>query len=334
MLHVRVAVWPWLFLSALWTALGGNGCTTSSENSSGAGSDGGAEESETGADATSGSSIFPTSDASACRPGDVQTYQPSDYHFAAPAWRGVCDVEGPTGNGQDRLFFDKCLAPDSTPDGCAAFLADPANAACAKCILTSDSTMDHEGYGPLINHGTFITTNVAGCIELTDPSAISCAKVVQALSGCELRACEANCPVHDQASRAAYDACASHADHGGCQPYATAAACTNAEESRAPLCLLPSFMDFYYAVVPLFCGSPPKPDGGPVFGFDAADSDAAVDDGANVEAGAALQTDAPADALADTKADAILDAGVDAAAADHRGASPEPRASDAAATQD
>jgi hypothetical protein len=103
----------------------------------------------------------------------------------------------------------------------------------------------------------------------------------------------------------------------------------NAEESRAPLCLLASFMDFYYAVVPLFCGIPPKPDGGAVFGFDAAADDDAIN-----EAAAALPTDAPADALADTKADAILDAGVDAAAADPRGADREPRTSDAAATQD
>src|ERR1700690_717843 len=227
--HACVASRPWIFSSALLAFVGADGCAASSANDSATGSDAAPGFGAPTDDGGASGSMFPTGDASACRPGDVETYQPSAYHFAAAAWRGVCVIEGPAGNGQDRLFFDKCLAVDATPDGCAAFQADAANADCAKGLLPPASTTSHDGYGPLINHGTFITTNVAGCIELTDPSALSCAKAVQALGGCELRACEANCPVHDPTSRAAYDTCASHADHAGCQSYdMAAAACGNA----------------------------------------------------------------------------------------------------------
>ena len=320
-LYVRAAIWPWLSISTLLLAVAGNGCVSGSSPTAG-----GLLESDAGDDATAsgsaGNPIFPIDEAGACRPGDVQSYQPVPYHFAAAAWRGACVVGGPTGNGQDRLFFEKCLAPDATPQSCAAFQADAANAGCAKCILTADTTADHDGYGTLINHGTFITTNVAGCLELTDPSALSCAKAVQALSGCELRACEANCPVHDPTSRAAYDTCTARADHDGCLPYANASACTSGEAASAPLCLLSSFADFYYAVVPLFCGVPPKSDGGDALRFDAASDDSIV------EARTASALDASAGPLDDAKPppDAKIEAAFDAAA--NEGAS-DARQSDA-----
>jgi hypothetical protein len=103
---------------------------------------------------------------------------------------------------------------------------------------------------------------VAGCIELSDPGALSCAKSVQALSECELAACAANCPVSDPASLDAYDLCAAHADHTGCATYySVAASCTSAVAEAgtyaAPSCLETDFRRFYDYVVPLFCGAPP-----------------------------------------------------------------------------
>ena len=105
---------------------------------------------------------------------------------------------------------------------------------------------------------TFITTNVAGCIELADPDGMPCAKSLQALGGCELAACEANCPVADAASRVVYDGCVGAADQAGCRPYVALAACASAEADAglAATCLLGSFADFYAAVAPLFCGAP------------------------------------------------------------------------------
>jgi hypothetical protein len=318
-LYVRAAIWRWLPISTLLIAVGGNGCVSGSSSQPAAG---GPLESDAGDDAApsnsaGGGGIFPADEAGACRPGDVQTYEPGPYHFAAGAWRGLCAVDGPAGNGQDRLFFEKCLAPDATPETCAAFQVDPANADCAKCILTANTAADRDGYGPLINQGTFITTNVAGCLELSDPSALSCAKAVQALSGCELRACEANCPVHDQASRAAYDACATHADHDGCLPYASAAACTSGAAASAPLCFLSSFTDFYYAVVALFCGAPPKSDGGDALSFDASD-DLPVEAPAAPPLDAAAGPEDDAKSLPDAKSGAAFDSAPNGGPADVR----------------
>ncbi|MBV9947564.1 MAG: hypothetical protein JOZ69_11990, partial [Myxococcales bacterium] len=190
------------------------------------------------------------SDASACRPGDVQTYEPGGYHSATASGQGVCDAAAVQG------FDDACLGPRATHETCMAFKADPATAACARCIDTPDT---ETRYGPLVDHGTFITPNVAGCIELTAPSRLQCARSLQALSGCELAACEANCPVQDAASRAAYDACAAQADTGGCHSFqAVVAACVSQGGGAGPadLCLAANFADFYAEVVPLFCSAP------------------------------------------------------------------------------
>jgi hypothetical protein len=191
-------------------------------------------------------------DANSCQPGEVETYTPSVYRPATAQWQGVCTSD------QIATFGSACLAlgGPSSPDACAAFAApDAATAPCAACILTPDSSST---YGPLIahDHGTFITPNVAGCIELTAPGQLSCAKAEAALLGCQLAACEANCPVHDTVTRSAYDACALAADTSGCQPYSTMAACVSSLDAAAASVCSGSFMDFYNAVVPLFCGPP------------------------------------------------------------------------------
>jgi hypothetical protein len=243
-------------------------------------------------------------DASACRPGDVATYQPPAYLSATAAWQGVCLVQA---GGSDPIqgFYDVCFGPKASPAACMVFKTDPGTKACAACVLTADSK-GH--YGPLIDHGGFITTNVAGCLELTDPSGLSCAKALQALQGCELTACQANCPVHDSASRTAYDTCASLADRVGCQSYRSAAACLDAEKDSGLVanCLIPSFTDFYHAVVPLFCGAPPPhADAGAPFPIDAsqdASSDSIVD--ATEAVSDATVADAPTDSRPDAPADA------------------------------
>lgn len=287
-LHLRVAVLSWLLGSALVTVTAG-GCSSSSN----------AGPFPLSTDATTGGSPgdSPTlpGDASACRPGDVETYRPLAYRPATGAHKGVCTQI------QISLFYRDCLGPQGTSTECSAFMSDKVTGACAACIITQD-TADH--YGPVIDHGGFVTPNVAGCIELT--GSYPCAKSVQALSGCELAACEANCPVHDMASRAAYDACAAQADHGGCQYYAMAAQCTGLlqDAGQTSSCLLPVFQDFYNAVVPLFCGSPPqRPDAGLTFdaGGDSGTSDAWADDSAS-----------PADASNDAPFDGQIGALTDA----------------------
>jgi hypothetical protein len=293
-LHARLALWPWLLLSALFTIAVAQGCASLATAGSSALSDAGQSSQD---------ARFPQppGDANACRPGDVETYQPTAYHPAAGAGQGVCTSAAIT------RFYDACLSPQATAGACDDFKSK--EGACASCILTPETASFD---GPLIKHGGLVTANVAGCIELTDLAGLPCAKAVQALDGCELFACEANCPVHDQASAMAYDACARQAslDKAGCLQYGVAATgCTDAELEGGPAapCLGQRFSDFYFAVVPLFCGSPsPGREGGGLV-FDASAGDAAVADRA-----ADVGTDAPSGPPADAQTDARSDAAEDA----------------------
>jgi hypothetical protein len=230
--------------------------------------------------------LAPEVDGSTCQPGDVRTFVPVAYRHATGAWQGACSSE------QIADFYTACIA--SGTDGgastvsCGAFSqASASNAACATCILTPESM---PAYGPLVDHGTFITENVGGCVELTDPTAgLVCAKAQQALAGCELAACEANCPVHDNASRDSFDTCTTAAASAGCQAFATQAGCvaTLAEAGTSTACVT-SFLDFYNAVVPVFCGSPPPIDGG------GPRADAGASDAGGMDASSeASSTDAP-----------------------------------------
>jgi len=231
---------------------------------------------------TSDGALTASSDASSCQPADVEAYVPGAYHPATAAYQGAC-----TGD-QISAFYAACLDPTTAaPAACRAFSdADAPTGGCAACILTPDSA---PAYGPLIDHGTFITSNVAGCIQLTLPGELSCAKAEAALGGCELAACEANCPVAEgpsavaSATRAAYDGCASAADSSGCQSYAQMAACAaslaDEDASPAAVCTPQSFKDFYYDVVPLFCASAGEAEAGTAL------VDAASDSAARPEAG-------------------------------------------------
>ena len=238
----------------------------------------------------------PTSpaDASACRPGDVQTYVPPPYHAAAPPGQGAC------GSGTDLLaqFFDACVGPHASADACKAFAQD--QAACARCMLSA-ATSDR--YGPLVDASGLVLPNVSGCIELLDPAALSCAKSMQALRGCELAACQANCPVQDPSSFGAYFACAAVADATGCLSYATASAtCARAERAGpAAACFIP-VKDYVTAVGLLFCGPPPPDAASPPGDGGAVPGDATAPPGdASGPADAASPSDAalPSDAIAE-----------------------------------
>ncbi len=250
-------------------------------SSSGATTDSPSSGSNGGSGGASGGGSF--SDANTCSPGSVQTFQPSAYRPATAAWRGACVASSLSDPVQG--FYDACLGSSASSNLCAEFAKD--YAACAGCILTPD-TADH--YGPLIDHGGFVTANIAGCLELTDPGQLSCAKSVQALSECELASCQANCPVVDAPSLDAYNTCAAQADESGCMSFSTAATCADwlPDGSAGAPCVATDFKQFYDAVVPLFCGSPPPPaldagsglDGGSSWGGDASsgwDTDAASD---------------------------------------------------------
>ncbi len=202
-------------------------------------------------------------DASSCHPGSVVTFVPNGYR-AADVRTGACT------DAQISAYFDACFGSHSSSAACSAFGRDAsADATCAACILTSDSG---SRYGPLVASGALVRANVAGCIELTEPRLLSCAKTVQAESACELAACQANCPVADDdpSSRLAYEGCAAVADTAGCSAYVTAPQCgvegpdggVVADGACLPTGLDAgdgsaddAFMAFYYFAVPLFCGA-------------------------------------------------------------------------------
>jgi hypothetical protein len=225
-----------------------------------------------------GDGSFPTGDASSCHPGDVQTYVPTAYRPASAPSQGACRVTGTVDPFQQ--LFAYCLGPRATQLDCMMFAQTSPD--CSSCLLTASTA---SRYGPLIGFGGFIVPNVAGCLELVgalhpgidsgiDSSILPCARAVQYLGGCELAACEANCPVSDPASLGAYDICANDADKSGCESYAAAAMCAGsyrdagAHGDASPDAGLASisvadcfasFNDFFNKVAPLFCGSAPPP---------------------------------------------------------------------------
>jgi hypothetical protein len=238
------------------------------------------------------------SDANACQPGSVATYRPDAYHPASGWRQGVCTAAAIT------AFYDECLGPDAATDGCNA--VHQTDAACIACILTPPTAPK---YGPILDHAGFVTANVAGCLELagdqqSDSSELPCAKAVQALAGCGLAACEANCPVDDPASLTEYQACFASAEVGGCQSYTAAAECaeSQAEASVLETVCLSDFVTFYQVVVPDFCGSPLEA---------AADAGTAADASASPDAGSAADSgtdgSAPGSGL-DAAVDAFIDA--------------------------
>ncbi len=262
-------------------------------------------------------------DASACHPGDVPPFAPSTYHYAEQD-RGACSSTAL------QALYDSCFAsPASQCDG-------PAVAQYASCVSCLETASDAGRYGPLIiDIAGWIRPNVAGCIELSDPTnpaALSCAEGVEVLVGCELAACAANCPVTPDgvSSVAAYDACAREADVKGCQPYVAAAACTQVDAGHLEAdgggsiaaCLQTTLAAFYFGAVPLFCGPSASQEGA-----SSPDAGAATFDATTAGGAASDAVWAAADA-SDSQADAPPGR-VDAA----RGApdmTPSPAASDAA----
>jgi hypothetical protein len=218
-----------------------------------------------------GGALLTADAASSCHPSAVLTYVPSTYRTAeAPSTACL----GADGGSTVEDFFDACLGPNKSTDACNDYNAVPSNAACAACVLTPYNA---DRLGPILDYGEFVGGNVAGCIERTAPADLSCARAVQALTDCEVAACQANCPVADTTSLTAREACSTAADANGCSSYlAVAAACrsTEADAGLALPCTNVAFKDFFDAVVPYFCGVAPLDASAP---SDAASGDAALE---------------------------------------------------------
>jgi hypothetical protein len=221
-----------------------------------------AATSGSGATVDAGASEAAAVDANACQPADVETFVATAYRAASGPYQNLCSTYA------IGALYDYCFAP-GLGSSASCDTARAAYSACYACILTSDEE-DAGSDGPLLSDSTgWVRPNVAGCIELSDPSSqgLACAKAVQVLTSCNLEACEANCPVSGYApsSLQPYVDCTQQADSTGCAPFVSGAACAQADASVGPgdggasiaACLQTEFETFYRYAVPLFCGPPP-----------------------------------------------------------------------------
>jgi len=144
---------------------------------------------------------------------------------ASLAWRapygphlGVCTTQDITD------YYGDCLGPNANAMTCSSlFGTQGPKATCGNC-LTTDET--NPSWGALVLTGTLGGWfNYPGCIALTDPAQLMCAKSVQALQRCEIAVCEPACSPN--ASSSEIDACLAAADQGVCATYVSPASCVN-----------------------------------------------------------------------------------------------------------
>ena len=165
--------------------------------------------------------------SSSCHASDVLTYVQGSYQPAATP-TGAC--LGADGGELWDDFYASCLGPDKSSDKCTDYKQTPENAACAACVLTPYTAPE---LGPILDFGEFVGLNVAGCIEIAAPSDPSCPKAVQALSDCEIAACQVNCPVNSPMSLEDRQKCALEADEAGCATFLQmASTCQSRGEGR------------------------------------------------------------------------------------------------------
>jgi hypothetical protein len=222
-------------MASLCALVAGNGCSASSAASpispGGPGTDSGSpasDSSPTGVDSASGAdSSVPSMDGGGtCFPGQVTNFMPT-WHPPVGPYLGLCS------DMQIVKLIAACFAPAAAQQTCDAWLADATNATCLGCWAGPASTTA-ASWAPFLyadNPGQSDYVNVAGCLELADPTQTLCAHALEAAFSCELAACLDNCSVpmsgtmaEQMAATNALQACMSQADSGGCYPLAMAAA--------------------------------------------------------------------------------------------------------------
>ncbi len=123
----------------------------------------------------------------------------------------------------DQSFAAACEGDASTYTSCTTFPATDEDGGltpeCQACLISPENS--DAGYAATVLSNGVPLQNVAGCIELADPSdaGLSCAMAIQAVSACTEFACKSSCPVSDGPSAAAYLTCVSAAAAGVCHSY-------------------------------------------------------------------------------------------------------------------
>jgi hypothetical protein len=127
--------------------------------------------------------------------------------------------------------------------------------ACGRCLR---SQFGDARWGPLILSPGEIETNVAGCIALLDPSAIECARTLEAQTECQHAACEPVCSASSDLGFEQRVQCFSAANECSCKSWFLAADCAKpiaTSAGPAAQCLVAqTFEDSYDFVAQVFCG--------------------------------------------------------------------------------
>ena len=200
----------------------------------------------------------------ACPPARLDEWHAGAYHHAQAAQPSAC---APVLLGD---YYASCLGPDASQSACNQSWGageDPPHATCQTCILTPASA---SVWGPLVDYapggdggggggggsGGTVSVNVAGCVELLDPSEVSCAMSAELADECQHAACDGVCPVSDGASFADWQACIGASGGGVCEGYLQSAACVGAEDAgpAAPCVTGRTFKDEFFAIAAVFCG--------------------------------------------------------------------------------
>jgi hypothetical protein len=244
-----------VLLAAALTGTLAYGC--SSSNSGESGNDGGSSDAtfdavqhhdaaQTGDD---GAASDDSSSAPACpTPVDEMNFMPPAYKHAKTVL-GACSAS-------DIAGYDAACLNSSTASQTNCTNFKNAHGTCFSCLesKSSDST-----WGPLVSWNGVVSANVAGCIELKNPSDTACPQTIESSDECTHAACDSVCPVTNATSFASWQMCAQTADAQACGKYATPAqSCYMGDDAAATaVCNLQqyaSFDDIFNALAPIFCG--------------------------------------------------------------------------------
>jgi len=162
----------------------------------------------------------PTSGGAACSPSG--TCYPHDVTTFTPAWvpplgphAGKCTAQ------QIGDFYTECLGTGASGSACATWTTASANTACDACLETQHTA---SAFGALVEYSGIVYANLPGCVAIVEPCNQACAQAVQALTLCDLGACNpaTYCP-----SQSAYDTCRTAAESGtcACDAFAASANC-------------------------------------------------------------------------------------------------------------
>jgi hypothetical protein len=224
-------------------------CSSKNGARPGASGDGGAPGDGSGSDAPL-----------ACPPANLDEWQAGAYHHAQVVQPTACT------SLLINDYYNACLGSMASQESCDEDWGageDAAHATCQSCILTSSTA---SMWGPLVDYGTgadggaggTVSVNVAGCVEILDPSQLSCAMSVQEADECQHAACDPGCPVSDATSFADWQACiGATGGQSECGAYLQSAACVNGEDAGpAAACVTgKTFEDVFFSIATVFCGS-------------------------------------------------------------------------------